>query len=558
MNAPVQHAHQVEQIDCSLIDTNFANSRKTIKQADVDALKVSIQEVGLVTAITVTPSDTVEGRYTLIAGFSRFKAIQELGYTRVNCTVIKADPNALIEINLTENLTRSDLSIANQIQAMKTMIAKCGDDASDIASRLNWSTKQVNERKSMSHCTDEVLNALDNGFIKLQHAIVLSAFTPTLQNSTLAKIIDEKWTVDTLKERAGKARTPLAIAKFDTTECGGCPNNSEVQGDLFGEGASEQAICNNKGCFKAKSDAWFDSVKTQAQAEYGEVILLTQTDLNAVRPINAGMVGDTQFENCQSCKNNISIINDKIADSGYSKVKQQICRDLTCLTSCVDALNQAQVTPQATQESKASNGAVNTSTTKDKATSKAKQETPVNLAQLSDKQIKDTQGAIAKVGFELIDKEMVLLFSYAMMNTIKASTSLKETQALIAGMDGKQAFATVFDALKAKLAKYDKSEEVGHNSVRTTLIDLVRLQDNATELATRSWTTAQLPNYTVKGIIAICKASGFDKHFDNKHGKGEWAKVQKATKSQMLDKINTDNEFDWTHYAPDTQLNYIK
>ena len=64
-------------IEMASIDLSFTNTRRKLLQADIDALKASIQSVGLLSAVTVKPIGN--GKYALIAGFKRYEAMKQLG-----------------------------------------------------------------------------------------------------------------------------------------------------------------------------------------------------------------------------------------------------------------------------------------------------------------------------------------------------------------------------------------------------------------------------------------------------------------------------------------------
>jgi ParB family chromosome partitioning protein len=90
----------MEEVDISLILTENKYLRI---YSDVEELKKSIETVGLINPLIVNQDNE------LIAGGRRYKALVELGYTKVN--VIRVDKNAMEQelISIDENLVRKDL-----------------------------------------------------------------------------------------------------------------------------------------------------------------------------------------------------------------------------------------------------------------------------------------------------------------------------------------------------------------------------------------------------------------------------------------------------------------
>lgn len=99
----------VVEIPLGLIDVPEARLRK-VNPLQMEALKLSIEERGLLSPIEVTAADPA-GRHILLAGAHRYKAFQELGRKKIPAFVRElkdAHEAQLIEIE--ENLIRHDLT----------------------------------------------------------------------------------------------------------------------------------------------------------------------------------------------------------------------------------------------------------------------------------------------------------------------------------------------------------------------------------------------------------------------------------------------------------------
>ncbi len=94
------------KIELKLIGVD-SSARIRQDNGDIEALKLSISEVGLLNPIVVDET------YTLIAGFRRYTACKELGMEEIEVTVLscKGDKQKLLEIEMAENLARKDFTI---------------------------------------------------------------------------------------------------------------------------------------------------------------------------------------------------------------------------------------------------------------------------------------------------------------------------------------------------------------------------------------------------------------------------------------------------------------
>lgn len=94
------------KIELKLIGVD-AGTRVRQDHGDIEALKLSIDEVGLLNPIVVDET------YTLIAGFRRYQACKELGLDEIDVTVVscQGDKKKLLEIEMAENLARKDFTV---------------------------------------------------------------------------------------------------------------------------------------------------------------------------------------------------------------------------------------------------------------------------------------------------------------------------------------------------------------------------------------------------------------------------------------------------------------
>lgn len=93
------------KIELDLVGVD-SEARIRKEEGDLEDLKLSISEVGLLNPIVVDET------YTLIAGYRRYKACKELGLKEIEVTVVscQGDKKKLLEIEMAENIFRKDFT----------------------------------------------------------------------------------------------------------------------------------------------------------------------------------------------------------------------------------------------------------------------------------------------------------------------------------------------------------------------------------------------------------------------------------------------------------------
>jgi ParB family chromosome partitioning protein len=81
--------------------------RTHVDEETLIELTLSIEASGLLQPVVVRPRD---GRYELIAGERRWRAVQRLGWPKIPAVVRDVDDKTLLTLALIENLQRDDLN----------------------------------------------------------------------------------------------------------------------------------------------------------------------------------------------------------------------------------------------------------------------------------------------------------------------------------------------------------------------------------------------------------------------------------------------------------------
>lgn len=567
-NIPFADNDRIELVNPSTIDaTTFGNTRIE-KEHPNKALFDSIKENGVTQSVTARELD--DGSLQLIAGFTRHRIATMLKLETIPCLIKKVSDSRAMEIHLAENLCRSDLSLAEEARSASRLMALCEGDTNDASSRLGWSEKKLNDRLALNRCTDNVLIALDALKIKLGHAIILSSFKETVQNNTLVKILEENWTVEQLNAKAVAKNRPLSKAKFDVTECQSCPHNTVSQMDMFEQSLNSEAHCAFVKCFKEKTQHWLNEQKEIASEKFGKVLFwfqATEADRNTV---SALAVGDKQLLTCQTCTSNVAIMDDREGSEGNIVSNQ--CVDKLCFSKCSKAHKKAMSKATEVATTTDANVPVGGNSAEPKqATSKPsetapKADTVFDLGKASSATDKLEQTALAKATFADINAHESLPLAYLIAQML-------DRQGITSDLKGRDIGETIaslltlskveLDEMAQKVVINELAQNKGAKGEITTPINILlstaKKLPNGKEIAVKGWqpTVDVLNSYTIAGISALCKGSGFVKAFSRDEENVEknitFSSIQKNGKAKFIKAILAYT-FDWSGYAPQSML----
>ncbi len=527
---------------------------------------------GVTQGVTVRIDPENPSRLQLIAGYGRVEVSKMEGYYDIPAVFKVADDKQAYCMMMSENLSRENLSIADEIIASQKFISYYNGDYEAAAADLNWSVKKLRGRLLLNQCTEKVREALRDGHILIGHAEILSAFVAKLQEGTLEKIISEKWSVEYLKERAGKANRWLKNAIFDIDGCSGCPHNSDVQAELF-DNTVGKAKCNNLVCYREKTDTELARRKATLEEEYGVVLLAIEkpdTDRNTV---NESIVGEAQFTGgCTGCVSNVVILKDGInADSG-EVIKNQ-CIDTDCFRKMKNDFSNMQSVEKSLKNEKSERegkNKVRDENAKPKKTVAEKQVTQTTPSGV----IENNKILLRSLGAAHFKSNEHFMESICVSSLIEHAGFANKCNELFKDITT-QEFSRSFNSRVMELyslpvetlsriksacyAAYLSNSKQSSTDPRALVISALARDTNGRSIAIAGWKPTQenLNAYLKQGLIALAKTSGFDEHFDGVHGVNAFSKVANKAKSDLIG-VLMETEFDWTDYAPDDYVNCLK
>lgn len=123
------------------IEVDPSQPRKDM--GDLDGLKQSIQEHGILQPLVVSPLE--DGRFRLIAGERRFTAARQLALPTVPTIVRTVEAHQRLELQIIENLHRKDLNPLEEAESYQRLITEFGLTQDQVAQRVGKSKSAINQ-----------------------------------------------------------------------------------------------------------------------------------------------------------------------------------------------------------------------------------------------------------------------------------------------------------------------------------------------------------------------------------------------------------------------------
>jgi len=179
-----------QEILISLLDENPFNSRMEYPEEDVERLKCSLAQVGLLTPIKVRRKD---GRYQLVYGHKRTRAAKALNWPTIKAEVCDINDEEMCRLSLVENAVRDDLSDYEKAVSLLRLNKEFGKTYEEIGAELGLSKQHVNNYVKMLDLFDETTLSQDPFLRSALHRITEH------HARVLARVQNERARADALK-----------------------------------------------------------------------------------------------------------------------------------------------------------------------------------------------------------------------------------------------------------------------------------------------------------------------------------------------------------------------
>ena len=172
---------------------NKYQPRKIFDEENLNDLKNSIKERGIIQPIIVRKSNTDKSKFEIIAGERRWLAAQKAGLHNVPVVITEADDLKSLEFAIVENVQRHDLNPLEEAQGYKRLIDDFSYDQEKVSKFIGKSRSHIANCLRLLSLPAEVIKLIENKKLTAGHAKILVG----LENASLVanKIVEKKLSV---------------------------------------------------------------------------------------------------------------------------------------------------------------------------------------------------------------------------------------------------------------------------------------------------------------------------------------------------------------------------
>ncbi len=172
---------------------NKFQPRKNFDEENLDDLKNSIKERGVIQPIIVRKSDSEDSKFEIIAGERRWLAARKAGLHDIPVVVTEADDLKSLEFAIVENVQRHDLNPFEEAQGYKRLIDDFSYDQEKVSKFIGKSRSYITNSLRILTLPTSVLKYIEEKKISAGHAKILVG----LDNAEFIanKIIEKKLSV---------------------------------------------------------------------------------------------------------------------------------------------------------------------------------------------------------------------------------------------------------------------------------------------------------------------------------------------------------------------------
>lgn len=195
-----------QDILLTLIDADPGQPRRNFDPVALAELAQSIAANGQAVPVLLRPG--ADGRYIIVHGERRCRAVQSLGWFAIRAEVRDMTPEDARWLALAENIQRADLSPIEEADAYRAALAD-GITQTELGRRLGKSQSYIATKLRLLRLPGEVRQAVDSGAITEGHAKQLLRLTGEAEQTDLTRrAVAADWTVQRLKLEVDTALTP--------------------------------------------------------------------------------------------------------------------------------------------------------------------------------------------------------------------------------------------------------------------------------------------------------------------------------------------------------------
>ena len=189
----------LSEIPINLIEPNPNQPRREFDEEAMKELANSIQEIGIITPITLRQMP--DGKYQIIAGERRWRASLQAGLKSLPAYIRTVEDQNVMEMALVENIQREDLNAIEIALAYQHMADTLGMTQERIADRVGKSRTAITNYMRLLKLPASIQMALKNHDMDMGHArALLSLESPSAQIKMFKEVQKNGYSVRKVEE----------------------------------------------------------------------------------------------------------------------------------------------------------------------------------------------------------------------------------------------------------------------------------------------------------------------------------------------------------------------
>jgi ParB family transcriptional regulator, chromosome partitioning protein len=211
-----QAAGALRELPVANVLPNPFQPRTHIDEAELSELTASIEASGLLQPVIVRPRN---GKYELIAGERRWRAVQNLGWPKIPAVVKDVDDQTLLTLALIENLQRDDLTAMDEAAGYHRLGEEFKLPQAEIARLVGRNRSTVANLIRLLKLPDEIKTLIHERKLSEGHARALLPISDEAEMVSLAKqAVDKGWSVREIEARTRHEAPEPTASTNDSVE----------------------------------------------------------------------------------------------------------------------------------------------------------------------------------------------------------------------------------------------------------------------------------------------------------------------------------------------------
>ena len=193
----------LRELPVGSVQPNPFQPRTQMNEAELVELTASIEASGLLQPVVVRPRN---GKYELIAGERRWRAVQRLGWPKIPAVVKEVDDPTLLTLALIENLQRDNLSAMDEAAGYQRLSEEFQLPQAEIARMVGRDRSTIANLLRLLKLPEEVKQLVHQSKLTEGHARALLTISDQQELVRMAlQAAEEGWSVRELEARVRPA-----------------------------------------------------------------------------------------------------------------------------------------------------------------------------------------------------------------------------------------------------------------------------------------------------------------------------------------------------------------